>query len=116
MPLYGVLVDHSNLRQLLLHRGPSLTTMPHENRLEELVPRALKKLRDDGVVSSGDKIIIVARQPEPEADESFLLKLSILSCHLAVRPAALPGKKFRQVAAHKATMRFQDLISSLVAG
>jgi hypothetical protein len=53
--------------------------MPYENRLDELVPRALKKLRDDGVVGSGDKIIIVARQPEPEADESFLLKLSILS-------------------------------------
>ena len=79
VPLYGVLVDRSNLRQLLLYRGPNLTTMPHENRLDELVPQALKKLRDDGVVGSGDKIIIVARQPEPEADESFLLKLSILS-------------------------------------
>jgi len=79
VPLYGVLVDRSNLRQLLLYRGPNLTTMPHENRLDELVPQALKKLRDDGVVGSGDKIIIVARQPEPEANESFLLKLSILS-------------------------------------
>lgn len=79
VPLYGVLVNHANLRRLLLHRGLSLTTMPLENKLDELVPDALKKLRDDGVVGSGDKVIIVARQPEAQADESFLLKLSILS-------------------------------------
>ena len=79
VPVYGVLVDHSNLRRLLLHRGLSLTTMPLEKKLDNLVPHALKKLRDDGIVSSGDRVIIVARQPEPEANESFLLKLSILS-------------------------------------
>ena len=79
VPVYGVLVDHSNLRRLLLHRGLSLTTMPREEKLDNLVPHALKKLRDDGIVSSGDRVIIVARQPEPEANESFLLKLSILS-------------------------------------
>ena len=79
VPVYGVLVNHSNLRRLLLHRGLSLTTMPLEKKLDDLVPHALKKLRNDGVVSSGDRVIIVARQPEPEANESFLLKLSILS-------------------------------------
>ena len=79
MPVYGVLVNHSNLRRLLLYRGLNLTTLPLENKLESLVPRALKKLRDDGIVGSADKVIIVSRQPEAEADESFLLKLSILS-------------------------------------
>ena len=79
VPVYGVLVNHSNLRRLLLHRGLNLTTMPLENKLESLVPRAVKKLRDDGIVGSADKVIIVSRQPEPEADESFLLRLSILS-------------------------------------
>ena len=79
VPVYGVLVGHSNLRRLLLHRGLSLTTMPLEKKLDDLVPHALKKLRRDGIVSSGDRVIIVARQPEPEADKSFLLKLSILS-------------------------------------
>ena len=72
-------MGHSNLRRLLLHRGLSLTTMPLEKKLDDLVPHALKKLRRDGIVSSGDRVIIVARQPEPEADKSFLLKLSILS-------------------------------------
>ena len=79
VPVYGVLVDHSNLRRLLLHRGLSLTTMPLEKKLDDLVPHALKKLRRDGVVTVGDRVIIVARQPEVEANESFLLKLSILS-------------------------------------
>jgi pyruvate kinase len=79
VPVYGVLVNHSNLRRLLLYRGLNLTTLPLENKLESLVPRALKKLRDDGIVGSADKVIIVSRQSEPEADESFLLRLSILS-------------------------------------
>ena len=53
--------------------------MPLEKKLDALVPPALQQLRRDGIVSSGDRVIIVARQPEPEAAKSFLLKLSILS-------------------------------------
>ena len=53
--------------------------MPLKKKLDDLVPHALEKLRRDGIVSSGDRVIIVARQPETEADKSFLLKLSILS-------------------------------------
>jgi pyruvate kinase len=78
IPIYGVVVEERVLRQLLLHRGHSLITMPHEEKLENLIAPALKQLREQGIVSTNAWIVVIARQAEPGAKESYLLKLYLL--------------------------------------
>ncbi|MGR6036286.1 MAG: pyruvate kinase [Candidatus Nitrosoglobus sp.] len=78
IPIYSVVVEERLLRQLLLYRGHSLTTMPREEKLENLIGPALKQLRERGIVNTDASIVVIAKQAEPEAKESYLLKLYLL--------------------------------------
>jgi pyruvate kinase len=78
VPIYGVVVEERVLRQLLLHRGHSLITMPHQEKLEDLIDPALKQLREQGIVNTNDWIVVIARQAEPGAKEAYLFKLYLL--------------------------------------
>ncbi|BAW80355.1 pyruvate kinase [Candidatus Nitrosoglobus terrae] len=79
IPVYGVVGEESLLRKLLLYRGHSLIVIPHKKKLENLIDHALKQLREQDIANINASIVIIAREEEPEAKESYLLKLYLLS-------------------------------------
>jgi pyruvate kinase len=78
VPVYGVVVEERVLRQLLLHWGLSLITMPHEEKLEDLIGPALQKLQEHGIVTAKDRIVVIASEAELGAKETYLFKLFVL--------------------------------------
>ncbi|ADE16032.1 pyruvate kinase [Nitrosococcus halophilus Nc 4] len=78
VPVYGVVVEERVLRQLLLHWGHSLITMPHEEKLEDLIGPVLKQLQEQGIVRTNDRIVVMASEAEPGAKETYLFKLYLL--------------------------------------
>ncbi|ADJ28878.1 pyruvate kinase [Nitrosococcus watsonii] len=78
VPVYGVVVEERLLRQLLLHWGHSLITMPHEETLENLIRPALIQLQEENIIHSNDRIVVMASQAEAGAKETYLFKLYLL--------------------------------------
>lgn len=78
VPVYGVVVEERVLRQLLLHWGHSLITMPHKEKLEDLIGPALTQLQEGGIIRPHNKIVVMASQAEPGAKETYLFKLYLL--------------------------------------
>lgn len=75
VPVYGVVVEEQVLRQLLLHRGLSLITMPHQEKLADLIGPALQRLREEGIAASHQQVVVMASEAEAGARETYLLKL-----------------------------------------
>lgn len=78
VPVYGVVVEERVLRQLLLHWGLSLITMPHQEKLEDLIGPALQQLREGGIATANERIVVVASEAEAGAKETYLFKLYLL--------------------------------------
>jgi pyruvate kinase len=78
VPVYGVVEDEVVLRQLLLHRGLSLNTLPHTETLEDLIQPCLTGLQAAGIAASGDHVLTVASRAEPGSSASYVLRLDVL--------------------------------------
>jgi pyruvate kinase len=75
VPVYGVVPEASILRQLLLHWGLSLTVMPYQEQLADLVDPMLHALRQASITTASDRVLVVASTVEPNGQTSYLLKL-----------------------------------------
>jgi pyruvate kinase len=75
VPVYGVVPETSLLRQLLLHRGLCLTAMPYQTHLADLVDPMLEQLRQAGIITTTDRVLVVASTVEPSGKTTYLLKL-----------------------------------------
>ena len=75
VPVHGVVADSRVLRQLLLHRGLSLLTMPRAERLDDLVEPLLERVLRQGIARPGERVVVVAGQVEPDGRRSHLLKV-----------------------------------------
>jgi pyruvate kinase len=75
VPVYGVVPEADILHQLLLHWGLSLTVMPYQEQLADLVDPVLHALRRDGIITGSDRVLVVASTVESNGEAHYLLKL-----------------------------------------
>jgi pyruvate kinase len=78
VPVYGLVVDERLRRRLLLNRGLSLAILPREGLPEDPLTRALERLREDGILGSEERVVVVGSQSEPGMQATHSLKLHIL--------------------------------------
>jgi len=75
VPICGVVDNVELLRQLLLHRGLSIVTMPRSNRLSDLVDPLLDRLSEEGVIVSGDRVVVVSGKVDKQGRNTYLAKV-----------------------------------------
>ncbi len=75
VPVYGVVADSKLLRRLILSHGLSLATMPVKQNLSDLVDPMLDRLKEETIIASGDRVVVVTGVSEPGDRKSHLIKL-----------------------------------------
>jgi len=79
VPVYGVVSSDRVLRQLLLHRGLSIVTMPLRKHLVELVNPMLDRLKAEKIILSGDRVVIVAGEIDDQGRSTYLAKVYVIN-------------------------------------
>ena len=79
VPVYGVVASDRVLRQLLLHRGLSIVTMPLRKHLSELVNPMLDRLKAEKIILSGDRVVIVAGEIDDQGRSTYLAKVYVIN-------------------------------------
>ena len=78
VPIYGVVASERLSRQLLLHRGLSILTMPQRDQLSDLVNPALERLKEENIVTSGDHVVVVAGEIDDQGRPTHLAKVVVI--------------------------------------
>jgi pyruvate kinase len=78
VPIYGVVASERLSRQLLLHRGLSIVTMPQSERLSDLVNPALERLKNEKIITSGDHVAVVAGEIDDQGRRTHLAKVVVI--------------------------------------
>ena len=66
VPVYGVVASERLSRQLLLHRGLSIVTMPQRDQLSDLVNPSLERLKNEKIITTGDHVVVVAGEVDDQ--------------------------------------------------
>lgn len=75
VPVYGVVADPAVVRRLALCHGLNVVTMPVHERLGELATKMVDRLRGEGVVQAGDRVVAVAGRLGPDDRENQIINL-----------------------------------------
>jgi pyruvate kinase len=75
MPIIAFSPDKKILPRLMVFRGVVPKCLPMLKSIDEVIGRAEKTLRDEGIVKSGDNIVIVGSAPVQERGATNMLKL-----------------------------------------
>ena len=78
VPIYGVVADQRLARQLLLHRGLSIRTMPQREQLADLVNPTLEQLKAEKIISKKDRVVVVAGEIDDQGRPTHLAKVVVI--------------------------------------
>jgi len=62
VPVYGVVESERVSRQLQLHRGLSVITLPRKDQLSDLIDFMLDRLASEKIISTGDRVVVIASE------------------------------------------------------
>jgi pyruvate kinase len=79
VPVYGVVNSLRVARQLLLHRGLTLLTMPQTKQLADLINPLLDRFKAEKVISAGDHVVIVAGEIDDQGRSTYLAKVVVIN-------------------------------------
>jgi pyruvate kinase len=78
VPIYGVVADQRLARQLLLHRGLSIRTMPQREQLADLVNPTLEQLKAEKIITLEDRVVVVAGEIDDQGRPTHLAKVVVI--------------------------------------
>jgi len=78
VPIYGVVASERLSRQLLLHRGLSIITMPQREQLADLVNPTLERLKAEKIINSSDRVVVVAGEIDDQGRRTHLAKVVVI--------------------------------------
>jgi pyruvate kinase len=78
VPIYGVVASERLSRQLLLHRGLSIITMPHREQLADLINPTLEQLKAEKIITAEDRVGVVACEIDDQGRRTYLAKVIVI--------------------------------------
>jgi pyruvate kinase len=78
VPIYGVVASERLSRQLLLHRGLFIITMPQREQLAELVNPTLELLKAEKIITAQDRVVVVAGEIDDRGRRTHLAKVVVI--------------------------------------
>jgi pyruvate kinase len=79
VPVYGVVDSVRVSRQLLLHRGLSLLTMPHSKQLSDLINPLLERFKAESIIRARDHVVVVAGEIDDQSRNTYLAKVIVIN-------------------------------------
>jgi len=78
VPVYAVVGSERVSRQLQLHRGLSIETLPRKDQLSELIDFMLDRLTSEKIISTGDRVVVIASEIDARNRLVHLTKVYVM--------------------------------------